>query len=284
LISSTVMTLVIVLVLAFFGMMVFTGDVTLAFLVVMATISVISGLVFFIVFIMGWAIGPIEVIALIVFIGYAVTYSLHIAHRYGASEASREGGDAWLPESLAPATRARHERVVFALRSIGGAALGSAATTVGCSVFLLFCTLTIFKKLGGVVLAVTLMSIAMALIPLPAALLAIGPRNPGWRGPPWRDVLRSILAGMASQMAEGPAKKYAVDHYTGNEPAAAPESPHPTSATRSPRAGSTEGDQNDEPVDADFDISTIFWWARDVVGSVKDCAMDFGRAPAAGGA
>ena len=32
---------------------------------------------------MGWALGAVEVIALIVFMGYAVTYSLHIAHKYG---------------------------------------------------------------------------------------------------------------------------------------------------------------------------------------------------------
>merc|ERR1719446_549000 len=31
---------------------------------------------------MKWKIGPIEVISLVVFVGYSVTYSLHIAHNY----------------------------------------------------------------------------------------------------------------------------------------------------------------------------------------------------------
>jgi len=32
--------------------------------------------------VMEWKIGPIEVISLVVFVGYSVTYSLHIAHNY----------------------------------------------------------------------------------------------------------------------------------------------------------------------------------------------------------
>merc|ERR1712151_850608 len=73
----------------------------------------------------------------------------------------------------------RYKRTKFALKSIGGAALGSAVTTAGCSVFLLFCKMTIFKKLGGVVLAVTTMSIVTALGPLPAFLYMCGPLEPG---------------------------------------------------------------------------------------------------------
>jgi len=90
LISSTVLTLVVVLVLAFIGMLMFTFDVVLSLLVVAATIQVLCLLGFFITTMMGWAIGPLEVIALIVFIGYAVTYSLHIAHKYGSDAAVKE--------------------------------------------------------------------------------------------------------------------------------------------------------------------------------------------------
>jgi len=177
LISSTVMTLLIVLLLAFLGMLLFTCDIVLSLFVVLATCCVISGLAWFIIVAMGWAIGPIEVIALIVFVGYAVTYSLHVAHRYGCHDALEGPEEA--SAHLSGIEAVRYHRVHFALTTIGGAALGSAMTTGGCSVFLLFCTLTIFQKLGGVVLAVTIMSILMALGPLPAVLLVLGPERPG---------------------------------------------------------------------------------------------------------
>jgi hypothetical protein len=177
LVSSTVLTLVLVVVLAAIGMLAFTLDPVLSLYVVIATVGVMCGLTFFIIVAMGWAIGPIEVIALIVFIGYAVTYSLHIAHRYTSNEGPLVEP---LPLEMDTASGMRFQRTSFALKSIGGAALGSAVTTMGCSIFLLFCTLTIFKKLGGVVLAVTLMSIYTALVPLPAALLVIGPLHPGY--------------------------------------------------------------------------------------------------------
>ncbi|CAE7871107.1 unnamed protein product [Symbiodinium sp. KB8] len=165
LISSTILTIVIVVGLALLGMLVFTRDWKLSMLVVASTMLVVCILFWFIVVVMGWPIGAIEVIALIVFIGYAVTYSLHIAHRYGSTDAQ----DALIDVTDADVTR--FVRTVYALGSIGRAALGSAATTAGCSIFLVFCTLTIFQKLGGVVLVVTLMSIGVALIPLPATLL-----------------------------------------------------------------------------------------------------------------
>merc|ERR1719201_1506068 len=69
----------------------------------------------------------------------------------------------------------RTQRTTYALRYMGGTVLGSAATTVGCTIFLLFCTLTIFQKFGAVVLVVTLLSVIASLAPLPALLLIAGP-------------------------------------------------------------------------------------------------------------
>jgi len=169
LISSTIATLVLVLVLAFLGMLIFTRDFTLSGFVVLATISVVIELTFMMAVVLRWKIGPIETVALIVFIGYTVTYSLHITHRYGCAKLD---GD--MTDQLS-----RRERTLSALGSIGAAALGSAVTTVGASIFLLFCTLTIFGKLGGVVILVTILSIMTALGPLPAALVMAGPVRSG---------------------------------------------------------------------------------------------------------
>jgi hypothetical protein len=176
LISSTVATLLIVVGLAFLGMLCFTFDFLLSLYVVIATLSVLTFLAFFIIALMAWPIGPVEVIALIVFIGYAVTYSLHIAHKYGSPDALKVS---IARLELDASAAERFQRTEYALKSIGSAAMGSAATTMGCSVFLLFCTLTIFQKLGSVVFAVTIMSILTALFPLPAILLSYGPLDPG---------------------------------------------------------------------------------------------------------
>jgi hypothetical protein len=176
LLSSTYLTLTIVIVLAFLSMVAFTRHIGLSLIVVTSTIGIVSGLAFFMLYPMGWGFGPIEVIALIVFVGYALDYSLHIAHKYGSPEALVDDLMDDRLEDLDPETKTvRYERVRYALKSIGGAALGSALTTMGASSFLLMCTLTLFLKIGIVVIAITLISILSALVPLPAALLIFGP-------------------------------------------------------------------------------------------------------------
>jgi len=176
--SSTVSTVAIVLLLAFFGMLGFTGDFWLAIFVVLATTFVISGILFFIVVVNKWPVGPVEVISLIVFIGYATTYSLHVAHRYGSPDSITKmtKSEQELPSAV------RYQRTLWSLQSIGGAALGSAITTAGCSVFLLQCQMPIFQKLGAVVLIVTVFSIVTALGPLSAVLMILGPSEPGCLG------------------------------------------------------------------------------------------------------
>eukprot|EP00930_Biecheleria_cincta_P002714 TRINITY_DN103707_c0_g1_i1.p1 TRINITY_DN103707_c0_g1~~TRINITY_DN103707_c0_g1_i1.p1 ORF type:complete len:1167 (-),score=146.91 TRINITY_DN103707_c0_g1_i1:295-3615(-) len=190
LISSTVITVVIAIAFSFFGTLLVTFDLLLSIFVVMATISVICFLMFFMVVVMGWVIGPIEIIALIAFIGYAMTYSLHIVHRYGS----------FRPLSIQSTDRKtlRMERVSFSVRSIGMAALGSANTTVGCSLPMVLCTLTIFNKLGGVILVVTVLSILMALVPLPSLLLCAGPMTPGW----WLPALKDWWQKQQTRMAK----------------------------------------------------------------------------------
>mmetsp|Transcript_17975 Transcript_17975/g.35146 ORF Transcript_17975/g.35146 Transcript_17975/m.35146 type:complete len:1272 (+) Transcript_17975:118-3933(+) len=175
LLTSTVLTLGLTIALAFIAMIIFTRSLVLSFFVVVATSGVISGLAFFMVVIMRWPVGPVEVISLIFFIGYAVTYSLHVAHRYSSPDAIPDQ-----PEEVEPLNgeAVRRRRTEFALRSIGGATLGSAITTGGAACFLMAAQLTLFGKLGGVVLVVTLLSVLTALVPLPAALLWLGPVRP----------------------------------------------------------------------------------------------------------
>jgi hypothetical protein len=203
LLTTTAQTLAILLVLAFFGMLVFTWSVVLSVYVVLATVCVMAGLLFVIVVVMGWQIGLIEVIAIVYFVGYAVTYSLHIAHKYSHAKPETilgscpEGEVPGLPRastldgllqadpkiaSMQERSRVRYARTLYSLKSLGGAAVGSAMTTMLASFFLLFCTLTIFVKLGAMCLAVSALSLAMALGPLPAALMMVGPWRPSREG------------------------------------------------------------------------------------------------------
>jgi hypothetical protein len=170
--GSTGVTIIISVLSGFAGVLLFTMDIRLSVFVVGLVTCIIVGLAFFMVCIMGWKLGPIEVIALVAFVGYAVTYTLHVAHHYCYAKPA-------LPKGARPSKKwFREARVKIAVWKIGGAALGSAATTLGASVFLLFCTMRIFTKLGTVVCAVTILSVIFALLVFPALLMIIGPAGP----------------------------------------------------------------------------------------------------------
>jgi len=54
----------------------------LAVYVILCIICVVVCLAAMMVGIMGWTFGAVEAVGLIVFVGYSITYSLHIAHNY----------------------------------------------------------------------------------------------------------------------------------------------------------------------------------------------------------
>ncbi|CAK0808176.1 unnamed protein product [Prorocentrum cordatum] len=199
-ISSTVEIIVIACVCAWFGVLIFTQDPVLAMQVTGLVVIIILGLAFFMICMMGWAVGAIEVISLVVFVGYSVTYSLHVAHNYSEAQQGdthfaaimkklvrKKGGkwsgaDADADGSTYTLNSAgyREVRTRMALQHVGGAVMSSATSTVGSAMFLLFCTLNIFVKLGLVVIAVTMLSIVVAVVALPACLLRFGPGRDPW--------------------------------------------------------------------------------------------------------
>lgn len=213
-INSTIVTIVVAAVCGWACMLLFTNDPTLAFLVLMLVLGVVTGLAFFMIVIMAWPLGPIEVISLVVFVGYSVTYSLHVAHIFGEvdgtdDEVPRSGkeegedilapdmGDAPpLPPPLAPppdqagakseegsalsGQAIRAVRVRKALMRIGISTLSSTLSTVGASAFLLSATMQVFTKLGSVVIAVSVLSCVASLVVLPAILVLFGPGLQPW--------------------------------------------------------------------------------------------------------
>jgi hypothetical protein len=81
-IDSTLNTLAISLGCVWIGIFIFTRSMHLAFLVMIVVMSIIICLLFFMTVMMEWPIGAIEVLSLIVFVGFAVDYCLHVAHKY----------------------------------------------------------------------------------------------------------------------------------------------------------------------------------------------------------
>lgn len=204
-INSTILTIVVAALGGFACMIIFTADPLLALMVLLLVLGVITGLAFFMVVVMGWALGPIEVISLVVFVGYSVTYSLHVAHIYGEvddqepaedrlCEAVVQSEDRKAPPSTPPALEvsnpevveatAQESRMVRARKAvlrIGISTLSSTLSTAGASAFLLLATMQIFTKLGLVVLVVSVLSCLASLVVLPASLIICGPSNRTWR-------------------------------------------------------------------------------------------------------
>mmetsp|Transcript_25377 Transcript_25377/g.46000 ORF Transcript_25377/g.46000 Transcript_25377/m.46000 type:complete len:1626 (+) Transcript_25377:95-4972(+) len=169
-VGSTVNTLLVSVGFGFLGALCFTQmDFVLSMFVVLSVTGVTICLAWFMIAVMGWLVGAIEVLGLIVFVGYSITYSLHIAHKY---QEHMDQSD----KSLTKKER-RREAVSHTMKCMAGAVVGSAVTTLGSSFFLFFCTLVIFVKLATVLFAVTFFAMVFATVGLPAALLVCGPTS-----------------------------------------------------------------------------------------------------------
>lgn len=124
--DSTVVTLMISLGCVFLGVMVFTRSIHLALIVMLVVFFVIICLLFFMVVIMQWRIGAIEVLSLIVFVGFAVDYCLHISHKYHSCHITgveEQGAD---DDELSP-----HGEQGSVMRSVSGDASKRIVVTIG---------------------------------------------------------------------------------------------------------------------------------------------------------
>lgn len=164
LISSTAITVSISVMVGFLAMLVFTCDLRLACLSMVSSVLTILSLLFVMVVCLQWMIGAIEVVALIVFLGYLFSFNLHVSHAYKRAEILHVGREG-----------ERLQRVRDALKIMGRSLVGSAATTGGCALFLLFCTLQFFVRFGIVILSLAALSLVYALVFLPVLLLMLGP-------------------------------------------------------------------------------------------------------------
>mmetsp|Transcript_58195 Transcript_58195/g.101081 ORF Transcript_58195/g.101081 Transcript_58195/m.101081 type:complete len:1275 (-) Transcript_58195:312-4136(-) len=158
---------------AFVVILLSTSNFLLSFYVYLAHEWIMSSVFFFMTVLLRWEFGPIEMIGILGFSGYAFTYALHLVQFYTNEEAETESMRSGLSEKEAP----RYRQTSYALKAIGGAITGSAVTTALSAFLLLFCTLRVFSKLGATLLITSALSFLCSLALLPAALLIGGPKS-----------------------------------------------------------------------------------------------------------
>jgi len=158
--SSTSEAVAISFMFSFVALFVFTQNATISALAVLTVLMIVVSLLCWMVVGLGYEFGAIEALSVIIFVGYSVDYTLHIAHTYVAAH-----------------YRSRYLRVRASLTECGGSLIASAITTGGAAMFLCACVIQVFVKMGYFVLACTGFSLFYALVFFPALLLISGPRG-----------------------------------------------------------------------------------------------------------
>lgn len=116
--------------------------------------------VFMLMVAVGWSIGVLESICMIIVVGMSVDYSVHLVHSYNHSP---------YPTRL--------EKTRTALTEMGVSVLGGAVTTFGASVFLFMAEMTFFYQFGLFIGMTIGLSCVFALVCLMAVLITIGPEG-----------------------------------------------------------------------------------------------------------
>jgi hypothetical protein len=160
LIQSTLFCAAFSVLFALVAVTLFLGNVALAVYLILGIICVIICLAGIMFGIMGWKFGAVEAVGLIVFVGFSVDYSLHMAESYSQSKEIR-----------------RMAKVQDAVRRTGGAVFAAAVTSALAGFPILLCTIQVFVKFGVTIVLNTFLSLFFSLGFLVALLMLIGPVN-----------------------------------------------------------------------------------------------------------
>ena len=127
-----------------------------------ATIS-ISCIVISVIVLMevvGWYLGAIESIAIVISIGFSVDYVVHLANHYVES-----------------VYEDRHRRMQEALSSMGISIFSGAITTIGSGLFLFFATVVFFGKFAVLIVGTVTFSLFFSLVFFTAVNHLVGPQK-----------------------------------------------------------------------------------------------------------
>merc|ERR1712124_142338 len=136
-----------------------TRNVIVASCAIASITSIVSSVMAF-MFCLGWKLGVLEALVLVMVIGLSVDYVVHLA-------------DAYLE---APAED-RLERCKFMLVKMGLAVVNGGVTTIGAAGFMCVCYITFFEKFGIVILVTVFQSVITALFFFSAMMALFGPQG-----------------------------------------------------------------------------------------------------------
>merc|ERR1711937_997163 len=136
-----------------------TRNVIVASCAIASITSIVSSVMAF-MFCLGWKLGVLEALVLVMVIGLSVDYVVHMA-------------DAYLE---APADD-RLERTKFMLVRMGSAVISGASTTIGAAFFMCWCYITFFQKFGLIILFTVFQSLVTALVFFTSLMALVGPQG-----------------------------------------------------------------------------------------------------------
>jgi len=108
----------------------------------------------------GWKMGTIEALSVVMLIGFSIDYVVHVANAYLESK-----GDS------------RMERMSFALLTMGVSVLAGAITTALSGIMLVFPSFLMFYKMGIIIMTVVVYALLWAMIFFSSIMLLIGPEG-----------------------------------------------------------------------------------------------------------
>jgi len=136
-----------------------TGNVVVALAAILCICFIVSSVVAF-MFLVGWKLGVLEALVLVMVIGLSVDYVVHMADSY-----------------LEAPFHSRLDRTQFMLRKMGLAVINGATTTIGAAIFMCATYITFFQKFGIVVLVTVFQSLLTSMFFFSALMATMGPEG-----------------------------------------------------------------------------------------------------------
>lgn len=147
------------IVITFMFLLVSTGNLILSSLAILSIGLVVVSL-FATIRLAGWGMGVPESIGVVVFVGFAIDYVVHICHQYQQNP-----------------FKDRKNKVMHCYEQVGSTILNGALSTLVAGICLLFCRFVYLKKFGLLLVVTVVGSLFSSLVFYPALLHCIGPEG-----------------------------------------------------------------------------------------------------------